>query len=245
VIQIDLTRNDGSKESWYLDSQSYLEIACDSPGADFGQPFPERTYFDDFRQVGDVVIAHYVESEFYTRNRVMEVDTVELNVAINDSRFALPLPTGMAELIPLAGTWKVKHEETVDGTNWQEEELQANITSRVKGAMVELWYQTAAGVEIVSSLTYDRFRRHYRLATVNSFTTHLDIQQGIFEEEGRLSLSNIDTGTSWTGYGRTFHQRTTIIDITKDSFKIEAEASFDGGENWILNEKQTYTRIDD
>jgi hypothetical protein len=244
VLQIDLTRHDGSKESWYLDPESFLEVACDSPGADFGQPYPERTYFDDFRQVGDVVIAHYVESEFYVRNRMMEISAVELNVSIDDSRFVPPLPTGMAELIPLAGSWKVKQEETSDGSSWQEHELEATITSRVNGAMVELRYQTADGVEIVSSLSYDRFRQHYRLATVNSFTTHLDIQQGSFGEAGRLTLSNAETDTSWTGYGRTFHQRTTILDITVDSFRIDREVSFDAGKTWFLNEKQTYTRLE-
>jgi hypothetical protein len=242
VIQIDLTRTDGSKESWYLDPESFLEVARDSPGADFGQPVPERTYFDDFRQVGDVVIAHYVESEFYVRHRVMEVGAVELNVAIDDSRFALPIPAGMADLIPLAGAWKVKHEEAADGRSWQEQDLEATITSRVKGAMIELRYETADGLEIVSSLTYDRFRQHYRLATVNSFTTHLDIQQGSFDEAGRLTLSNVETGTSWTGFGRTLYQRTTILDITPDSFKIETEVSFDAGGSWLLNQKQTYTR---
>jgi hypothetical protein len=242
VLQIKVTRSDGSEETWYLDSETYLEVACDSPGSDFGTPFPQRTYFDDFREVGDLVIAHYVESEWYTRSQVMEIDTIELDVDVAGIRFAPPPPTGMDRLLPLAGTWSVKVEDRPGaGGAARETMLTMTITSRIGGALLEAHYTNENGIDVISSLTYDRFRKCYRLTRIDSFMTYLDIQEGSFEE-GQLKL---DAGpdTSFQMDGRTFHQATVIRDITEDGFVEERLLRIGDNETWITNQRLTYTRI--
>ena len=57
-----------------------------------------------------------------------------------------------------------------------------------------------------------------------------------------VTVSNAETDTSWQGFGRTFHQRISIFDVGEDGFKIEEEQSVDGGENWFVNLKATYSR---
>ena len=52
----------------------------------------------------------------------------------------------------------------------------------------------------------------------------------------------METGTEWTGFGRTFHGRSSIFGLTDDSFQVEQEISTDAGENWVLVGKMTYTR---
>ena len=49
VIQVDLTRPGGAEEKWYLDPETYLEVARDATGSDLGgQAFPQRKV--SFRQ---------------------------------------------------------------------------------------------------------------------------------------------------------------------------------------------------
>ena len=58
AIGIKLTRPDESVETWYLDPETFLEFARESPGSDFGTPMPATTYFDDFREVGGIKVPH-------------------------------------------------------------------------------------------------------------------------------------------------------------------------------------------
>jgi hypothetical protein len=243
AIGVKLTRPDGQEETWYLDPDSYLEVARESQGSDFGRPVPQQTFFDDFREVGGVMIPHFIESQFYTRHRITEVHDVAVNKELDDALFAFPIPTGMDRVAALAGTWEVKVESRSSPRQpWEESTREALIEPLARGAMLQQTYVDQDGTEVVSSLVYDRFREVYRLAAVNGFTTHLDLQEGGFDDEGRLTLSNLETGTEWTGFGRTFHGRSAIFDLSEDAFQVESEISTDGGENWILVERMTYTR---
>ncbi|MCP3961913.1 MAG: DUF1579 domain-containing protein [bacterium] len=244
VIQVKLTRPDGFDETWSLDPETYLEVARDSPGSDFGRPERQRTYFDDFRQVGDLKVPFYVESQWYTRTRVMEADEVTVNVEVDDGVFSVPPPPGMDKLLPMVGEWHVKLEQRPNpGAPWSENERTVTVEPAMGGALLREGLTTSQGVRVENTLTYDQFRGRYVMTSMNDFTSHMDIQEGNFDEEtARLTLSNATTGTSWTGFGRTFHERNSYFDITADGFKMEQETSIDGGENWFLNAKMTYTK---
>ncbi len=243
VIQVKLTRADGYEETWYFDAETYLEVGRDSMGSDFGQPQPQRTFFDDFRDVSGVRIPHYVESQWYTRTRAMEVEAVELGVEVDDAIFDMPPPTGMDQLLAMAGEWQVKIEQRPQpGAPWSESERTSTFESAMGGAMLRERVTTSQGNQVETTLSYDRFRERYVLTAFNDFTHHMDIEHGTFDEEGRLTFSNVESGTTWTGYGMTFHQRNSYFDITEEGFKAEQETSIDGGENWFVNAKLTYTR---
>ena len=245
AIGIKLTRPDESVETWYLDPETYLEFARESPGSDFGNAMPATTYFDDFREVGGVKIPYYVEMQWYTRDRVMHVDKVELNVEIEDAAFAMPAPTGMGPLVAMAGNWSVKTSTRQQPeAPWQESEREGNVVTRMRGAQIEESLTGSDGTEQFWTLSYDRFQETYRFSSINGQTNHLDILEGTFNDEGNLVLSNVETDTSWSGFGMTFHTRATILDIGKDGFTVHTEISIDGGENWFLAAKEEYTRKD-
>ncbi|NIM61850.1 MAG: hypothetical protein GTO30_09395, partial [Acidobacteria bacterium] len=73
ALAIKLTRSSGEAEIWYLDPSSYLEYAREAPGSDFGRPQKQRTFYDDFREVEGVKIPFLVETQWYTRDRVLHV----------------------------------------------------------------------------------------------------------------------------------------------------------------------------
>lgn len=242
AIKIQLTRADESIETWYLDPETYLELGYDGGGSDFGRAMPQRAFIEDFRKVGDVMIPHFIEKQWYTRDRIMEIEKLELNVEIDDALFSMPLPGEMGRLGAMAGEWTVKVERRQSPeAPWSEGEWTSTIESRMSGAMLEESFVSDQGTTVVRNLSYDRFKELYRVSQLNDFTAHLDVKEGTFAD-GRLTVSNAKTDTSWTGLGQTFHQRLSIFDVAADSFKIEAEQSVDGGESWFVNQKATYTR---
>jgi len=242
VIELLLTRPDGWEERWYLDPESYLEVARDSQGSDFGQPAEQRTFFDDFREVEGLVIPHYVESQWYTRHRVLEIEDVELGVEVDGDLFRMPPPEGMERLLAMAGEWRVKVEQrSAPSLPWTESEREATIESLLRGALLREHFVNPEGTEVIRHLTYDRFRKVYRLAEINDFTNHLDLREGTFDDRDRLTLSNSETGTPWLGFGLTIHTRETIAEISEDGFRVETEFSFDGGQNWGAYVRRSYT----
>ncbi len=245
ALRLKLTRPDESVETWYLDPETYLEIGYDAEGSDFGTPQPQRAFIEDFREVDGVMVPHYVEKQWYTRLRTMEVERVETNLEIDDDLFRMPLPGDMRAMQAMVGAWKVASQRRRSPeAPWQEAETTSAIAARLDGALLEETTASPDGVELIRTLSYDRFKERYRVTQINSFTSHLDVHEGAFAD-GRLTVSNAETDTSWQGFGMTFHQRLTYFDVTPDGFKVEAERSTDGGENWFVNYQATYTRDED
>lgn len=243
AIGIELARGDGSTETWYLDPETFLEIGRVSPGSDFGRPMPQRTVFDEHREVEGVMIPHYTESQWYTRDRIMEADSVEVNVEIDDAIFAMPAPLGMGPLQSLAGEWDV-HVETWQrpGAEAEENDWTASVEAMLRGGLLQETFTTARGTDIVRTLTYDRFKKVYKLTEIDGTMTQLDLQEGDFGEDGKLIMSNLETGTAGEQFGTTTYTRTSITDIGESGFRIEQEVSRDGGENWFLQRASTYRR---
>ena len=127
---------------------------------------------------------------------------------------------------------------------WQESERTSSIARRLNGALLEESFSTPEGIGVIRTLSYDKYNEIYRWTNINDRQTQLDVKEGAFDEDGGLVMTNTETGTSWSSFGRTFHGRTRLFEITKEGFKLEQEISVDGGENWFLAAKATYTKSD-
>ncbi|HET6279049.1 MAG TPA: DUF1579 family protein [Candidatus Polarisedimenticolia bacterium] len=243
-IAIELTRPDESVETWHLDPETYLEIGRISPGSDFGSPMEQRTYYDDYRKVDGVVIPFLQEWQWYTRDRVLMVEKVELNAKVDETIFAMPPPPGMSELLPLVGSWDVKVEQTEQpGGEWAESSRKATIEAELNGGLLQERYATEDGDEAVRNFTYDRFENTYRITMINGRSTQLDVCEGA-KKDGRIVVTNLETGVKQYAFGgeMQFHHQVSVFDITADGFKVEHARSRDGGENWFTFMKLTYTR---
>jgi hypothetical protein len=92
-----VTLTDGQRETWFLDAESFLEVAIDSQVVDFtqaGEPVAQRTFFDDFRDVDGLVLPHQIDLEFNHRLESMTVKEVEVNPEIDPARFSPPPASG-------------------------------------------------------------------------------------------------------------------------------------------------------
>jgi hypothetical protein len=241
ALALELTRPDGAKEKWYLDPKTYLEMGRESPGSDFGRPMPQRTYYDDFRKVSNVVIPYRVESQWYTRERIFNVKSVELNVPVDDSIFKLPPPPGMGPVTPLVGKFQVATSQRDNPqAPWAEGKRDSSVASAIGGALLEERF-SADGSDVVRTLSYDRFRKRYRLTEISTDSRTMDVEEGELAD-GKITLSNEKTGTTLEMFGTTIHTKTVIHDITPDGFTIDRDVSTDGGKSWFTAAKAVYTR---
>lgn len=245
TIAVKLTLPSEAEETWHLDPTTFLAIGRDSTGSDFGRPMPQRTFFEDYREVSGVILPYFSETQWYTRDRVMRVEQVEINLEIDDALFARPAPPGMGVLAALDGSFKVvTAQRNRPDAPWQEGERLSSFEALLGGALVRESFETAGGNRVLRSITYDRFGGRYRMTQIDNSRGLLNVLEGEFDESGtRLTLSNVESGTTWSGFGMTFHSRLSIFDITDDGFKMEVESSTDGGEQWAVMAKAEYIRV--
>lgn len=92
--QVDITDGDGhSVESWYLDVDTGLEFKRVGQTYDIfsgGIQMEMETYYSDFRQQGEVLLAFREERHFGTRYHVIQAESVTLNPDIGAGLFRVP-----------------------------------------------------------------------------------------------------------------------------------------------------------
>lgn len=91
-----VVRDGFPEETWYLDAGTYLELERESTTFDVfsgGIEIPMETYYDDFREVGGLVIPFHEERHFGTRYHVTDVEIVVVNPELPPGTFAPPPPT--------------------------------------------------------------------------------------------------------------------------------------------------------
>ena len=246
VYRLEVTRKDGAKESWLLDAETFLEAGRTAPVTDFGVPFEQKIYYSDFRPVAGVMLPFHVEAEFFIRYRVTQIDSIAANPPLDPALFARPVDPGIARLAPLAGDWDVKVETRASPrAPWVAAATTATIAPLAGGDVLEETIAfTAAGrpYRATRLYSYDRFQDLYRLAYTDDFTGHLNVFAGKPGDDGRIALSNAETGTAWKTTEGTVTERQILHDLAADGFGLDLESSSDGGTTWSTDVRFSYQR---
>ena len=246
AFEVAVTLPWGAAETWYLDAESFLPLARMSMGADIDRPLERWSYFSDYREVGGLKLPHRIEIELGSRFQLMEIDRIEVNAEIDEKLFALRPHPAIERLGGLAGEWVVAvQSRLIPMMPWIPGESRSTIRSVDHGGLLaeELSYLAAGSPRHVRRwYSYDRFREVYRVTYADSLTSHVNVLEGDFGDDGRLVLTNVGTGTTWTSQGRAIHNRQVVYDLAADGFKVDWEISADGGQTWFTRAKFTYTR---
>jgi hypothetical protein len=249
LLALEITLAGGAEETWYFDPATHLPRTRLALRADGPFEKPHRTDFYDYRPVsGGILLAHRQEIEVGYNFEVLEIDEVEVNGEIPDEVFRMPLSEGMEVLRPLAGRYRVAWESRPDpGVPLAETgELEVEVRSEYGGVLLteELVYPMFATPRQVRRWrTWDRAQELYRTTLFDSMTGHIDVLEGHFDAEGRLVQSNLETGTTWTARGRTYHTREVVYGLGPEGFKVDLETSLDGGATWTGKVSFVYTRL--
>ncbi len=93
VVEIKATKKNGDVIHLFLDQEYKLEVMTRAKMSMMGQEIEAESYFSDYKEVGEagVPVAHSIEVKINgSAMQSMNFDTVEFNVAVDDTLFAMP-----------------------------------------------------------------------------------------------------------------------------------------------------------
>lgn len=87
-----VTRKNGEARELYLDAKTYLPILAVTKRTSDGQTVEIRSKIGDYKSVGGVMLPHSFQASAsgVPQTQALEFQKIELNVPIDDSRFAMP-----------------------------------------------------------------------------------------------------------------------------------------------------------
>jgi outer membrane lipoprotein-sorting protein len=92
AFKLRLTLKNGSVQTMYIDAVSYLEIKDESTRTLRGAEILTEQRIGDYRDVGGLKLPHRFENGIQGRpdRQKVTIEKIELDVAIDDARFAMP-----------------------------------------------------------------------------------------------------------------------------------------------------------
>ncbi|MCF8374667.1 MAG: hypothetical protein K9H64_23815 [Bacteroidales bacterium] len=242
-FKLELTRDNGQQETWFLNTKTYLEYMSKSMWSDFAEPAPAESIYEDFRKVGEVLTPFHIERVFSIRYRVTEIEKVELNGKIDPGIFRLPLSDEMKKLNAFEGEWNVVFDVLNRRGSWQNVDSTTSVVKYVenKNMLQEtISYTNYFSIEKLTSWTFNSETGNYRMVMFNDFYSNTDVYQGTFSGD---SLIFENTQISYGQENEKKSARKYIYsNISPKGFLLEVADSNDGGENWRVSQKFTYSR---
>jgi outer membrane lipoprotein-sorting protein len=90
--RLRITRKNGDSRDLYLDAKTYLQVLAVSTRNTGGQSLEIRSKIGDYKNVDGVMLPHSFEATAsgVPQTQALEFSKIQLNVPIDDSRFAMP-----------------------------------------------------------------------------------------------------------------------------------------------------------
>jgi len=240
--KLELTRENGKTETWFIDTETYLEVMSQSQWSDFAGPVPQDVFYDDFRKVGNVVLPFYIERVFSIRNRMLEIDNIEFNVTPDPTIFKFPKSAEMQKLDFMVGDWDVVLESPGRSGNLQFSDSTTSEILFVKNQnMIEenINFVSYFPINKINTWSYNSDLGNYILNSFHGFYSKMEFFQGTYAGD---SLSVDNTKISFNDDEQTAFAKIVVKDISEKGFVLERLRSTDSGETWALAQRFTYTR---
>jgi len=242
LYKLNLTRTNGKTETWYLNTKTYLEYKCTSDWIDFAQTLPSEVFFDDFRTVDGLVLPFYTERTFGQRDRILQIENVEINPTIDKNLFTMPRRDEMKKLEFMQGEWNVKVEAFTRRGTWYN---LGNTTSSVQFASTNLLQENITYERIfrftkMLNYAYNDAGKNYRVSMYDDLSTSITMYEGQLND---TAFVFDDTQISYgTDQPMDEHTQYTIHSKSNNGFILERKNSTDNGATWNPKDRFTYTR---
>lgn len=245
VYAIKITRPNGNFETWYLSKDSYLEYKRVSVWVDFSYPSEAETYFEDFRDVDGLIIPFYVEKTFSQRNRILEIENIELNVDISQSIFNMPRDKNMQKFDFLPGDWNVKVEVFSPRRNqWYPMDQTISKIDFAGNNLIEENIQYTANYVMPVKLqySYHSASQKYRVNLYNGFSSEMELMLGQWNDTSFVA-ENTHINFSDTSFTKNYG-RFQIIPQDENEFILLIQNSFDKGKTWVDRQRLSYSKTE-
>ena len=99
TIHLEVTLESGAIRHYFLDGETYLPSRIEATTEFMGNEVEVETVFSDFRQVGDLVMAHSIATGPIDapEGQEMLIESIELDVELEDDYFSFPEPEAEEE----------------------------------------------------------------------------------------------------------------------------------------------------
>lgn len=167
-------------------------------------------------------------------------------LAQNDTPEVSKAPlAAMQALKAMEGLWVMVPEVTFDGgKSWQANPAErAEVTFRQKGMMLaEVPLDPdQPGFHMESYITYDQYRRVYRVAAVDDVWGIMDLYEAQLEA-GRLVGTNLKSGTFFPVEGGGWRGFRIAYELTSPTRRMIIDKTEDGGDTFEPYFRITYTK---
>tara|TARA_R110001583_G_scaffold21469_2_gene81569 strand:+ start:23318 stop:24481 length:1164 start_codon:yes stop_codon:yes gene_type:complete len=236
VFVLKLTRSNGKSEKWYLDAKTYLEYKCESNWVDFARELPSETFFDDFRTVDGLVIPFFVERTFWQRDRVMQIENVEINSTFDKQLLEMPKREEIKKLNFLKGNWDVKMEVWTRRGTWHNTgETVSNIDFTATNIIQEkIKVERTFPIDITMSYTYNEASGKYRISILDDLSSTFEVFEGAFTDTSFVFDNSVEKKDNYTQF--------TLSEISDEGFMLTRKVSSDKGMTWKPRDQYSYTR---
>jgi len=243
VFVLKLTRTNDKTETWYLNTKTYLEYICESDWVDFARSVPSEIFFEDFRTVDGLVIPFFAERTFWQRDRILQIEKVEINPEIDENMFVMPRRKEIEKLEFMQGEWDVKVEAWTRRGAWYN---LGNTTSSIHFASTNMLqenisYERIYLISKTVNYTYNESGKNYRISVFNDLSSSLNVYEGEFNDTAFVFDDTKIIFGDANNEGSE-HIQYSINKIENDGFIIERKSSTDKGKTWNPKDKFTYTR---
>lgn len=96
AYHLRITLKSGDVREYYLDAEHYLPIKAVGKRPIQGTEMEVETILGDYKSVGGLMVAHSIESRIKgtAQTQALTIDSIEWNVAVEDSLFVMPRKPG-------------------------------------------------------------------------------------------------------------------------------------------------------
>jgi hypothetical protein len=238
-----LTRDDGKAETWFLDTKTYLEVKSLSLWADFGQLTESEAFYDDFREVENVILPFYTERVFSIRDRILEIENVEFNVGPDPAIFKFPLSPEIQKLKFLAGNWSVIFETMGRSGKLQRADSTSSKIELVDGMNLlqeKISFINYFPINKIANWSYNSELESYVMNTFNSFYSRSEIFTGNFEAD---TLVFDNTQIKFNDESKEGLAKFKFFNSDENTVVMDVLQSTDEGVSWSTVQRFTYSRI--
>ncbi len=240
---LELTRADGKSETWYLNTDTYLEYKSVSPWVDFSVGVPAESYFDDFQEVNGLVLPFFIERTFWQRDRITLIEEINFNVEVPCQLFAMPRSEAMDKLAFLEGEWDVAVAVWTRRGSWYPRDTSTScISFKATNLLQEnITYDNGYAMPKVIHYTYNEHANAYQVFLYNGFSSDMNLYEGGFTDS---TFSVYKTRLVSDSIQPPNFVKIQLSDMSEDDFIMEIQRSSDQGKTWRPGQKLTYTRQD-
>jgi hypothetical protein len=210
---------------------------------DFATPTDAEIFYDDYRNVNGLILPHYIENIYRTRQTITEIDNILINPVVDKSIFSMPACPQMEKIKRMAGSWNVQVEYMTRGGNWHVFDKVECSFDFIPGNLLQgnIAYEFTFPVLNIYTINYSRRDQKFQMMVFDELYSTADLYAGnfmddilVFDKTGKEDAIS-EQNQPLMQFSFYFNEKNKIVMLRK--------RSADKGKTWQDVERLTFSMI--